>query len=156
MAKYTLTAEVDFDEIILIGISCHQKIYKLCWALNKTLGFSLRKGDDYSFQKGNKQHLFLRYKFVQPKTDISYTIIENRGVENTLEKDSLEKSASKRSMLLFPDIKNIDYLMIIQGVLPESDIKALTHELKNVNFILAAFGIQLEDYKSKTNFINFL
>ena len=156
MAKYTLSAEVHFDEIVLIGISCHQKIYKLCWAINKALGFSLIKAEDYTFQKGNKQNLFLRYEFVQSKTDLCYSLIENRGVEHFAEKGLSEKPSAKKSLLLFPEIKNIDYLMIIQGNMPESDIKALIHELKNVNFILAAFGIQLEEYKSKTNFINFL
>ena len=55
-----------------------------------------------------------------------------------------------------PEMKNIDFLMVTQGVMHESDIREFINELKNVTFILAVFSIPLEDYKSKSNFFNFL
>ena len=44
MAKTKLTLDIEYDyEFILIGISCHSRDYKLCWAINKQQGFNFIK-----------------------------------------------------------------------------------------------------------------
>jgi hypothetical protein len=40
--KHTLSFELEFD-FEVIGISCHQKDFKLCWSINETTGWELKK-----------------------------------------------------------------------------------------------------------------
>lgn len=156
MAKFTLDAGIEFDEIKLVGISCHQKIYKLCWALNKSCGLEFTKAEDYRIEQGEKFNSFLLYEFLDPKTDIQYRLVENGGAMMVPDPKNEGQYKVKGGALLVPELKNIDYLLVIQGKIPADDLKAFVTELKNTTFILTAFTIEVEDLKSKNNFLNFL
>ena len=56
--KYTLDCGYDYDFDVL-AINSHTKAYKLCWILNKTLGFNFEIVEDH---KINKELVFTRYK----------------------------------------------------------------------------------------------
>ena len=100
MARHTLSAEVNFDDLSVIGISCHQKIYRLCWAMNKMLGFSLVKTEDYIIDKESKQQVFIRYEYLQAKTELRYSLIENKGTELSKKKLMIEKQTGKKTFYL--------------------------------------------------------
>ena len=42
MARLKLELEPD-PEVVVIGISCHEQDYRLCWALNRHLGLTLTR-----------------------------------------------------------------------------------------------------------------
>jgi len=56
LGKHTLKIEYDFD-FVLIGISSHEKDYRICWALNNVLGLDLTKKNSLEIKSKNKQHL---------------------------------------------------------------------------------------------------
>ena len=42
--KHSLDDEVEYD-LVLIGISCHEKDYRLCWGINSVVDFNLERAD---------------------------------------------------------------------------------------------------------------
>ena len=43
--KYLLEEDYEFD-FNLLGICCHEKDYRLCWAVNSTLNLNLSKSSE--------------------------------------------------------------------------------------------------------------
>ena len=62
MAKLVLDwKDEQEDSFTLIGISCHQKDYRLCWELNKILELELQKEED--IPGPNEEISFSRYYY---------------------------------------------------------------------------------------------
>ena len=49
MKKHLLEIEYDYD-FVLIGISSHEKDYRVCWALNNKLGLELVKTEPFEIK----------------------------------------------------------------------------------------------------------
>ena len=105
MKKSRLNIDYDYD-IILLGISCHSKDYKLCWEINKTLNIQLIKEDNLCINIKYNQSLFSYYKFKDVENHIIYNLIANKGIEGGIFVSEYEK---------------YDYLFIISKNLEETD-----------------------------------
>jgi hypothetical protein len=123
----------------LTGISCHEKLYRLCWALNNTLGLTLKKDLDITLfdKKTNSTLMFPAFSFQDESTLISYRIISNKY----------------KNKVLVAEHKQADYLFMIQGELLTADRNNLEKKIKQVSFIQTIFGISIEKIKSKDLFI---
>ena len=151
MAKLTLDIEYEFD-FNLIGISCHQKIFKLCWAINKDLKLNLKKTDDYVVEQvqPNTQLNCLRYEHIDKKSELQYWVIENKGNILKPTDDDYEIIGSG---LLVPEMKNVDYFLVLKGNFFDHFYNNIISELKNISFILTTFNVEVESLKSKNNFL---
>ena len=77
MNKFKLDIDYDYD-FVLIGISCHETDYRICWAINNELGFDFKRTDDLEI-KDKKLTTFSTYSlyaYHNDKTYMDYYIIE--------------------------------------------------------------------------------
>jgi hypothetical protein len=140
MTTRTLDFEFEFD-FHLLGISCHLPEYRLAWIINQTLGIDLERKDDVDLMLGKRKEENGLFSFYQYDNEESYTTINL--LSNRCEKGNY-----------CPELKQLDYFL--QLWLPESDednVKTITKKLKNSPHIITAIDIEIQDLKSKNNFI---
>jgi hypothetical protein len=126
------------NSFTLIGISSHENDYRLVWAMNNTFSFQFTRIENLVIfnQKINTDLEFSRFIFSDEDKYLTYHLISNRCPDG----------------FLFPEIKNLDYLLQITGELDEKQLAALISKLKKTGIISAAFFIdpkQLKDADKK-------
>ena len=138
MKKHLLEIEYDFD-FVLIGISSHEKDYRICWALNQKLGLELIKTDPLEIKDKKQEDASSFSLFVCERPDefMEYLIIANRS----------EKG------LLIPEQKQMDYFFVIKGEMDDEQIEEMVNKIKEINFVLTAVRIDPSVLKSKQNLI---
>ena len=139
MAKLTLDIEYEYD-FILLGISCHLKDYRLCWAINSgNMGIDFVKADELVIQlkKQEEPSIFSQFIYDDDDNNLCFNLIANRGTQG----------------YLIPEQKQADYLLMITGNFTEGQTKSLLTEIKKIDFILTAFTIDVESLKSKQNLL---
>ncbi len=117
------------DSFTLIGISCHQKDYRLCWELNKTLELELQKEED--IPGPNKEISFSRYYYNKEDFLQDFYLITN-----------------KIGQLFFAsELKQADYVLQIYGLRSEYEIDELVQKIISINSVLTAFVFDTEKLK---------
>lgn len=160
MGKYTLKIEYDYD-FVLIGISSHEKDYRLCWALNKVLEIELTRTDSLEIKskKQDTPSFFSLFKYENNDEFKEYFVLANlsedrqfASKEHTLFNKGKEPSSTE-SGILIPEHRQMDYFFIIRGEMDDTTIENLLRKLKGIEFILTAVRIDVEELKSKTNLV---
>jgi hypothetical protein len=145
MAKKKLLVENDYD-FFLYGISCPEKSYRLCFALNTKLKAAFSKSKDmevpaYGTSRKEKnqpaQIKFSVFSFFNEEMFTDYRLIIN-------------KTDNK---YLVPEFKQADYLLMVQGGMPFSEKSLILKKVKEIAFVQTAFEIDPKKIKSKENFI---
>jgi len=150
LGKHTLEIEYDFD-FLLIGISSHEKDYRLCWAINNKLNIELTKQDSLEI-KGKKQNTpsyFSFFFFENPDAFKEYVIVANFSESKEAEANKL----FEENEYLIPEQKSMDYFFIIKGELDSDEINDILIQLKEINTIQAAMRIDVKSLKNKQNLI---
>ena len=79
--KHLLVEEYEYD-FSLLGICCHEKDYRLCWAVNSTLDLNLTKsGKDIEliFNKKSKPNAnFPIFSYINDVNSNEYYLIGNK------------------------------------------------------------------------------
>jgi hypothetical protein len=136
MAKFTLDIEYEYD-FSLIGLSCHARDYKLCWAINNHLGFNLTRQENLKLVTKTLTAEFSHYVYEDDDQRIGYSIISNRGSGG----------------MLIPEHKQTDYFIKVSGASNSYFIKEFIAKLKELDLVLAAFTIDIPNLKSKHNLL---
>jgi hypothetical protein len=138
MAKLVLDIEYDYD-FLLIGISCHEKEYRLSWALNNNLNLELAKTKDLQIDsKKQKEPLaHSMFMFDSEQQYRQYYLIANRGVQGPL----------------IPEQKQADFFLLIKGTLLNDDKTTILKRVKETPMVLTAFDIDPNKLKSKENLL---
>lgn len=139
MARLTLDIEYDYD-FVLIGISCHLKDYRLCWTINsRGMGIDFTKTADIEIHGKNQEEASRFSQFIYDNEDINlnFNLISNRGSRG----------------YLIPEQKQADYLLMVTGNFTDSQTRELLKDLKEIDFILTAFTIDVNKLKSKQNLL---
>ena len=136
--KKKLLVQNDYD-FFLFGISCGEKPYRLCWALNNQLRISFVKGKDMEVHEKNQpeQTRFPVFNYRNEEMFTDYRVIINK-TENKF---------------LVPEYKQADYLLMIQGGIPYSEKNSILKKVKDVTFVQTAFEIDPRKIKTKEHFI---
>ncbi len=134
--NYLIHTEYDF---LLLGISCGEKPYRLCWALNNHLKTAFQKGEDRESTEKNKIHRsrFPVFYFQDEEMHMEYRIIVNK----------------MHNKIFISECKQADYLLMIHGEFSLIDKTPIMRKLKEVSFIQTIFEINLSNIKSKENLI---
>ena len=135
MAKLTLDwTDDELLDFMLIGIASHAKDYKLCYEINKNLNFDFcRTHQDYTLTIKGETHAFPMFEYTDEENLLDFYLFANRGKKGFLVKE----------------YKNIDYLFMIKGNIDFIDINEYIDKLKNLNNVLTALPIDVEQLKSK-------
>lgn len=137
MAKHKLIFEDDY-EFELFGICSSNADYKLCWAINKSLGIQLAKGNDMSIHyKKEEEQFFSFYEFFDEDNHLEYYLIKN---------------VSTNYQYLIPEKNQVDYFLLLKNNFYENSNEILA-SLKEIDSILTAFIFDPNELKSKENLI---
>ncbi|TND10193.1 MAG: hypothetical protein FD123_441 [Bacteroidetes bacterium] len=138
MSKFRLDIEYDYD-FILIGISCHEKDYRLCWAMNQALSIDMARAEplQISLKKEDPPASFSLYAHENPENDTACFIVGNRS----------------GSGLLVPEQKHADYFFTAKGPFGKDDEARMLQAIKNIPFVLTAFALVPAELKSKQNLV---
>src|SRR5690606_20819485 len=137
--KLFVPYEYDFE---LLGITSSAKEYKLAWSINNILQIRLLKDEDLiiNFNDG-KQVIISNYKY---KTENSVLkLFRNKSYDR----------ASEVQNYLLPELKNFDFLILINGFEDTYLIEDLIRDLRAAPEIMYIQKIDVLTIKSKDNLI---
>lgn len=138
LSKFRLDIEYDYD-FILIGIACHEKDYRLCWAVNQALGLDLERIEplSISLRKDEQPSQFALYMHENTENDTACFVVSNRSSRG----------------LLVPEQKHADYFFVAKGPFGKTEEARMLQAVKNVPFVLTAFPLVPAELKSKQNLL---
>jgi len=129
-----------FSDTALIGIVSAMPAYRFCWMLNQKFDMNFVRDADSDICKYDSEqheHFFSIYKYCTPLNGNKYLIYKLKS--------------DKESLL--PEVKQLDYLWMIQSHDPENDAAALAQHLKNIPDVQLAQVLVPEKLKSLTNLL---
>ena len=142
--KWTLNTaamqEEFFTDAALIGISSALPAYQFCWMLNSKfdMKFVREPEMDICIQgKDGKQHYYALYQYCAPLNGARYL---------------LYKLKSEKHRLL-PEMKNLDYLWLIQSTMPGQHAQTVTTHLREMPEVAMAQLIEPDKIKSLSNLL---
>lgn len=135
MTTYTLDIETNY-EFDLIGISSHEKNYRLVWSLNKCMGWNLRRIEDISMNQRGGDSLHAQFRFFHPTEHSIITLIDNKTPVG----------------FFLPDVQHFDYVLKIDDDQFGCD-DAFFKKLRNNPFIITAHPLDVDKLKSKQNLL---
>ncbi len=124
--KKTLKLKVEEDfNYKLIGISSHENDYRLVWAINNQLKMKfVRIGNLVMHNKKHGADMeFSRFFYEDEDRYLKYYLFSNRCPDG----------------ILFPEIRNMDFIIQIIGELTEDDFSQIIKEVKSITIISALF-----------------
>ena len=122
----------------VIAISSHDKDYRLSWAINEVLEIDLVKADNLHVQhkKMDATQQFSRFSYIAEDNYTAFHLISNRSEQG----------------YLFKNMKNIDYLLKIEG-LPGEYKDDVILKIKSLEPVITAFDIDLINLKEKNKLL---
>lgn len=136
--KYILDEEYDYD-FRVIGVSCHEKDYRICWGLNQQLCLFLSREEEdleVAIKKSNRFSSHSLYSYIDKDTENEYSLLANRS----------------NMGFLIPEQAHADYLLLIKESYPVN-FESMIGQIKLIPFVLTAFEIDVFALKSKENLI---
>jgi hypothetical protein len=141
MKKNKLIASFDFN-FSLLAIVSQLREYKLAWIINQELGIQLVKQQDEVFHfLGDKKLCISNYLYYTEHSKIR--LIFNRSREGT----------SVSTGHLIPELRQFDYLILIEGFEDSLIIQEVKDIVKNINGIQLVNQIEVDPLKSRDNLI---
>jgi hypothetical protein len=129
-----------FSDAALIGIVSALPGYKFCWQMNRRFDIHLARDpeSDICIKDSQKQeHYFPIYKYCLPLNGNSYLIY---------------KLKHKKESLL-PEVKQLDYLWMVQGGTAEDDADLIANYLREIPEVQLAQILQPEKLKNLAHLI---
>jgi len=120
-----------FFDFKLLGISCSEKDYRLCWALNQILGIDMVRLSNEGMP--SREHLleFPFFEYNDEENGRIYRLLTNRF----------------ETKILMKELKNIDYLFLIQG--EDINLQEITELIGGIEFVFLATEIEIDKLKEK-------
>src|ERR1700761_6566153 len=131
-----LKFEIDLD-FVLIAVTTSLKDYRICYLINKYLNFNFIKIPDLAvnLEDGGVRSLFSIYSYFWEATKADTYFISNKGTEG----------------YLVPEMRKMDYFLMIKNYLSENDANAMVASLNKIPEIVAAVKIDPKKIKSHEN-----
>jgi hypothetical protein len=123
----------------LVGISCHLKDYRLSYLLNQQLELAFGKMEDLMFApvQSKEPDSFSFYLCRDEDRFNTYYLLSNRGQET----------------LLAGELKQADFLLLVEGPFKKSQLDALLGSVKKIPQVLTAFEIRFSTVKNFENIL---
>lgn len=110
-------------EVMLIGISCHENDYRLCWALNRELGINLaRRAEDLMDPGPEKMASYSVFDHTDVVNEARWTLVHNHSTDGILLKDH----------------KQADFFLVVEENAPITT-RELIERVRRTEFVLTAF-----------------
>jgi len=134
MKKHKLDLAID-EDFCLLGVVSDEPDYKLCWMINQSLDMNFEKQEDLQLfhPRLKMEQVFSLFTYLDEHALITFRIIRNR-TENGYYLDEL---------------KNIDYLIHIQGEINTSKINDFIHAVGSLKPIRMCVPSDLTRIKNR-------
>jgi hypothetical protein len=136
VAVYHLDIEEDYYDFELVGISSHEKDYRLAWAMNRKLNWKLSRRADIVLVQKYAESRHAQFRYVHPVEQTIITLIDNKTEDG----------------FLLPELQQFDYVLKIDDAYKAAD-DAFYRKLRTVPFVLAVHVLDIARLKSKQNLI---
>jgi hypothetical protein len=132
--KHKLEYTEDFN-FLLLGLSSNENDYRLIWKINNSFNFNFERGDNHSVisNNGEAELEFSNYTYDDQDSFLFYRLLANKTDKG----------------VLIEELKNIDYLLIVQGEFSESFVTGLISNLKKTENIHGVFRIPPANLKNR-------
>ena len=140
MAKRTLQLDVAYDfDFELISIVSAERDYRLCWLLNRDFKLDFKRQEEIPihYAKKKKYAYFNLYYFEDELNWLQYYFINNKSQGESL----------------IPELKQVDYLLLIKGGEADSFKDEIMQGLNRMNQVQAILDTNPEHLSSKYNLI---
>lgn len=123
----------------LVGISCHLPDYRLIFSLNKLLEFDFTRENDFKPASLNLEveEGYAFYLYCDEDQRLTYYLISNRNQGN----------------LLLPAMKQLDFILVIEGELNKTSKEKLLSTFKAIPNVIIAFEIRFSELKNHESFL---
>jgi len=130
--KLEVAMEEDF---CLLGVVADEPDYKLCWRINQSLGIGFEKLDDLKLfhRKYQQEQLFSNFFYRDEDALVTYRIIKNRSDDG----------------FFLHELKNLDYLVYIQGEIITKKITAFMQSVGNLSDVRMCIPVDLKKIRNK-------
>lgn len=122
----------------LLGIVSHTIDFKLAWQINEELKIILKRGSDHRIQFKNDQFLSTS-KFEYSTEFRKYTLLKNKLDD------------ADGFLYLLPEIKNVDYLFLIDDDTENLEILNVKSTLSKIKNVILVQHIDVAQLKSIEN-----
>jgi hypothetical protein len=132
--KHTLSVSIE-EDYCLLGISTDEPDYKLCWLINNRLKTDFVKVKDLELfhKKQQAEQSFPMFLFEDENAMLTYRLIGNK-TENGY---------------YLSDIRNIDFVLYIQGELVREDLDTLVAALNTIPSVRMCVPVHLSRIREK-------
>lgn len=126
----------DFD---LIHIYCHQKDYRLCWALNEHLGFGFQRIEDFPNGDENyKSPTYAQFFWEDGINHREYFLIANQALSKPEAVPGNGLFATETVTPLITELARVDYFLQLYGQFEEKELRELEELLNSIPMINVA------------------
>lgn len=139
MTRKVLKFEIDLD-FVLIAITTSLKDYRACYFINKCLNFDFKRIPDLPvdiYPSTIEPAFFSIYHHQWETTETDFYFIANKGTEG----------------LLIPEMREIDYFLMVRNYIDETDLNHLLSSLNHIDEIITAVKIDPKKIKSHENLL---
>lgn len=130
-----------FADSTFIGIASALPSYRFCWILNNYFNLKFQREPDMDVKlpgkKDNPDTYFSVYQYIVPTDIHTYTLY----------------SLKTNDKSLLPEVKQLDYLWMIQSVTPEKDAANYLKFLRNIPEVQLAQILHTSQLKNLNNLL---
>jgi hypothetical protein len=159
MKKLALKDYADFD-FKLIGISCQEPDFKLCWYLNNHLFFNLERRDDLAIPMDNDDKCAYYSVFEYKESVRSLDGVQANWLPPYLseaeEEGTVYQLLSNRHEWgnLIPEQATIDFFLLLRGSHENATHQqTLLQQIRKIKVVNAAFLMDISKLKNRDNLI---
>jgi hypothetical protein len=146
-----LPTEPDFE---LFLIYCHQKDYRLCFALNEHFHSSFVRIKDF-LEEEEKPHLptYAQFTYSDDITHKEYFLISNQPLVKDLVTREGDLFATEQPELLIADQPKVDFFFMAYGQFTEEELNDIEDQLNLISLINVAKRV---DPNSSSSYLNLM
>jgi hypothetical protein len=141
MVKNKLKVIYDFN-FTLIGLNSNAKPHKIAWFLNNQDDLSFSKTEDLVIEFNQDKNIQIT-QFLHQDEMSTYRILKNRA----------EASEDSFDAFLLPELKQFDYLIILENESTTFDENVFYNKIRQIPFVQFAIKVDLSTLKSRENLI---
>lgn len=141
----------DFE---LFHIYCHQKDYRLCFALNEQLKCAFTRISDFLEEEDNPDlPTYPQFVYQDEVTHKKYFIISNQPALKELVTREGDLFPTEQPELLIPELSKVDYFFQLYGQFEDAELEEIEDELSMIPIIRA---VQRVDPASRKAYLNLM
>ena len=160
--NYRIDFEYDYN-FVLIGICSPLKDHHLCYNINKEIGSSFNRSDidiSIDFIDGIERAEFSLFEYFDKQYENQWYLLSNKcqilcnevsQIKGTIFDGFIQNEL--KTKYLIPENSKLDYYLQVHGVFSENSKLELINNIQNINCVITAHEIRVNDLLSKENLI---